>query len=448
MRKIITSLTIFTFFLTGSLNAQNNIWSLEDCISYAMDNNISIKQTELNSEYYKNQYNQAKLNRLPYLNASVSNNTSFGKSLDYTTYQFTDGTNNFYSGISSGTTLFNGLQQKNTIDKSHLDLLASLENTAKIRNDISLNIAAAYLQILFSQELLNIAKNQLEITSQQIDRTQKMVDAGKLARGSALEIQAQYAGEELSVISAENDLIMAYLNLQLMLDLPYDPSFSIVVPDLSEPENSFLMTEVSEIYSSAEQRMPQVKSSEYSLGAAEKDLAIARGGRYPSLSLSASSYSRYNNKAIDYSPTAEEPYTFSEQFNDNFNYGFGLELNIPIFNRYQVKTNISNARISIESAELDLQNTKNELYRSIQQAYLDAVGALKKYNSTQKALIAMEESFKYTEKKFEVGLVNTVDYNTSKNQLTKTQSDLLQAKYDFIFKTKILHFYKGDPITL
>jgi len=123
-------------------------------------------------------------------------------------------------------------------------------------------------------------------------------------------------------------------------------------------------------------------------------------------------------------------------------------LNIPIFNRYQVKTNISNARISIESAELDLQNTKNELYRSIQQAYLDAVGALKKYNSTQKALIAMEESFKYTEKKFEVGLVNTVDYNTSKNQLTKTQSDLLQAKYDFIFKTKILHFYKGDPITL
>jgi outer membrane protein len=194
--------------------------------------------------------------------------------------------------------------------------------------------------------------------------------------------------------------------------------------------------------------MPQVKSSEYSLQSALKELEIAKGARYPSLGISANSYSRFSDQAVDFSTGADGNYTFGEQFNDNFSMGIGLDLNIPIFNRYQVKTNIANSRINIENSKLELQSTKNELYRTIQQAYVDASGALKKYKSTEKALVSMEESFNYTEKKFEVGLVNPVDYNTSKNQLARTQSDLLQAKYDFIFKTKILLFYKGETITL
>ncbi len=448
MRKYIVAISVILLSFS-SIHAQEDPWTLEDCINYAMENNILIKQTELNTQYNENVLAQSKVNRLPNLNASSSYDISFGRSLDYTTYEYIDErTNNIFAGLSSNATLFNGFQQKNTIEKNKFSLLASIQNTDKIKNDISLNIAAAFLQILFSQELMNVAKNQLEITNQQLERTQKLVDAGKLAKGSALEIQAQYASEELSLINSENQLVMASLNLQLMLDMPYDSNFQILSPDLATPQPSMILQNVSDVYETAENNMPQIKSSEYSLMAAKEDLDIARGSLYPNLGVSANSFSRYSDQAMDYSSGADESYTFTEQLSDNFSFGLGLDLRIPIFNKMQVKTQIANARINIENSELELQNIKNELYRSILQAYVDANAALKKYNSTEKALISMEESFKYTEKKFEVGLVNTVDYNASKNQLAMTQSELLQAKYDFIFKTKILNFYKGEPISL
>lgn len=448
MRKYILT-TIFLLTALCTSFAQDGPWSLEDCINYAMENNIMIKQTELNTEYNENILTQSKVNRLPNLNASASYDVSFGRNPNLTSYEVIDDRQtSAFTGLSSNATLFNGFQQKNTIDKNKFNLLASIESTAKIKNDISLNIAAAYLQILFNQELETVAKNQLDITAQQVERTQKMVDAGKVAKGSALEIQAQYAAEELNLVNAENQLAMAYLNLQQILDLEYDPEFQIVNPDLATPETSAMLDNVDDVFGIAAQNMPQVKSSEYALKAAQEDLEIARGALYPTIGISANSYSRYSDKAIDYSPDAEGDYTFTEQLDDNLALGLGLDLRIPIFNRYQVKTQISNARINIENSELELQSTRNDLYRSIQQAYVDASAALKKYNSSEKALISMEESFKYTEKKYEVGLVNTVDYNTSKNQLTMTQSELLQSKYDFIFKTKILNFYKGEAITL
>lgn len=448
MRKYILTISVLLFTVLYTFG-QDAAWSLEDCISYAMENNIMIKQTELNTQYNENTLVQSKVNRLPNLNASSSYNISFGRSLDYSSYEYVDErTNNAYAGVASDANLFSGFQQKNTIEKNEFNLMASIQNTEKIKNDISLNIAAAFLQILFSQELESVARNQLDITAQQVERTQKMVDAGKVAMGSALEIQAQYAAEELNLVNAENQLVMAYLNLQLMLDLQYDPEFLIVNPDLASPETSAMLDNVNDVYNTAEQNMPQIKSSEYSLMAAKEDLEIAKGGLYPRLGISANSGSRWSDQAVDLRPGADADYTFGEQLNDYFNVGVGLNLNIPIFNRYQVKTQIANAKINIENSELELQSTKNDLYRSIQQAYVDATGALKKYNSSEKALISMEESFKYTEKKYEVGLVNTVDYNTSKNQLTMTQSELLQSKYDFIFKTKILNFYKGEPITL
>lgn len=450
MAKYITAFIIL-FSTTISLSAQEKAWSLEDCINYAMENNITIKQTELNSQYNENTLNQSKMDRLPNLNASASYDHSFGRSVDFTTYEYTDDqTDNIYAGFNSSTPIFQGFQIKNKIEKNNFNLLASIENTEKIKNDIALNIAAGYLQILFNQELLEVAKNQLKVTNQQVERTGKMVEAGKLAKGSALEIQAQYASEELNVINADNQLTMAYLNLQQMLDLPYDPAFKIVSPNLETPEGGMVLASVADIYSNAEQNMPQIKNSEYLLEAAKKDLDIAKGSMYPTLGFSANTYTRYSSVALDYTTplVPDDVMPFSDQLSNNFSLGLGLDLSIPIFNRHQVKTSISNARINIENSKLELQSTKNTLYRSIQQAHVDALGALKKYNSTEKALISMEESFKYTEKKFEVGLVNTVDYNTSKNQLSKTQSDLLQAKYDFIFKTKILNFYKGEKITL
>jgi outer membrane protein len=449
---------IFTFLwaLFTVTFAQDNQWSLEDCIQYAMENNITIKQADLNTRYSNNVLDQSIKSQLPNLNASSNYSYSFGRALDQTTYEFTDNQriNSISVNVSSGVNLFNGFQKRNSIEQNRINLMSAYEDVKKIKNDISLNIAAAYLQILFNEELLSATKNQVEITRQQVERTQKLVDAGKLARGSSLEIQAQLAAEELNQVNSENQLLLSYLNLQQMLDLQYNPEFRIIVPKLSEPDGSLLIVNIMELYQTSEQIMPQIQGAEYNLESSMKDLDIAKGMRYPSLSLSGNyntGFSDIREKVIDTDPLGLPimgKYPFFEQVNDNLSVGVGLGLNIPIFNGNQVNTAVANARISIENAQLELLKRKNDLFRDIQQAYADAVAALKKYESTGKALVSMEESFNYTEKKFEVGLVNTVDYNTSKNQLIITQSDLLKAKYDFIFKTRILNFYKGEPITL
>lgn len=468
---------IFSFVLLGwvfSLAAQQ-IWSLEDCLRYAMENNIQIKQSVLQTEYNENLLKQSKLGQIPNLSGSANYSFSWGRALDQTTYQFTDDQqiNSISMGLSSYTNLFNGLQVRNTILQNELNLMASYQDVESVKNEISLNIAAAYLTILFNQELVSVTQSQIEVTGQQVERTLKMVDAGKLAKGNYLELKAQYASEELNLVNAENQLSISLLNLQQILDLPIDSSFRVIIPELADPDQNPLLVDAQEVYRTAEQIMPTIKSAMLSLESAEKGLAIARGGRSPQLYLSAnynSGYSDIREQVVDVGPPQQIPigetiggetvvtypqeipvygaYPFMDQIRDNTSAGIGLGLSIPIFNSWSINTNIANARIMHENAKLDLQNRRLALYASIHQAYADAVAALKKFNATQQALVSMEESFKYTEKKFEVGLVNTVDYNTSKNQLIATQSDLLQAKYDFIFKTKILNFYRGEPITL
>jgi len=474
IRKAITlSVMLFGAAITGMAQ---EAWSLENCIQYAMENNIQIKQSVLNTEYNENLLKQSKLGQIPNLNASSNYSFSWGRALDQTTYQFTDDQqiHSLSMGFSSSVNLFSGLRVRNTILQNELNLMASYEDVEKIKNDISLNIAAAYLSIMFNQELLAVTVSQMEITGQQVERTQKMVDAGKLARGNLLELEAQYASEELNLVNAENQLSISLLNLQQILALPIDTAFGIDIPILTDPDENPLAISALEVYRIAELEMPQIKSAELAKESSEKGLKIAEGGRSPQLYLSAnynSGYSDIREQVVELGDPQQIPigitqnsgdpvlsypqqipvygaYPFFEQMRDNTSAGVGLGLSIPIFNGWQVNTSIANARIALENSNLELQNKKLTLYASIQQAYADALAALKKFNATERALISMEESFKYTEKKFEVGLVNTVDYNMSKNQLTATQSDLLQAKYDFIFRIKILNFYKGDPITL
>ena len=468
---------VFSFLLfgTGFFLAAQQPWSLEDCIQHAMENNIQIKQSVLNTEYNENLLKQSKLGQIPNLSGSGSYSYSWGRALDQTTYRYTDEQiNSVNLGLSSYTNLFNGLQARNTIQQNELNLMASYEDVQKIKNDITLNIAAAYLSIMFNRELLAVTEIQLKTTGQQVERTKKMVDAGKVARGNFLELQAQYASEELNLVNAENQLAISLLNLQQILDLPIDTAFDVIIPELADPDADPLLVNAMEVYRVAEQVMPEVKSAVLNLQSTEKGVAIAKGGRSPQLYLSANfntGYSDIREQVVSVSEPVQVPigvtaggetvyatnpqeipsfgaYPFFDQMADNRYTGVGLGLSIPIFNGWQVNTSIANARIMHENAKLELQSQKLILYATIQQAYADAVAALKKFNATRQALVSMEESFKYTEKKFEVGLVNTVDYNVSKNQLTSTQSDLLQAKYDFIFKTNVLNFYQGIPITL
>lgn len=461
---------------TGLCLSAQEPWSLEDCIQYAMENNILIKQSVLTTEYNQNLLKQSKLGQIPSLSGSGNYNYSWGRVLDETTYRFEDNQsiNSVNLGLSSSANLFSGLRVRNTILQNELNLMASYEDVEKIKNDISLAIAAGYLSIMFNRELLSVTQSQLEVTGQQVERTSKMVDAGKLARGNLLELEAQYAAEELNLVNAENQLVISLLDLQQMLDLPVDTTFDVIIPELADPAEDPLVLNALEVYRVAEQEMPEIKSAIFGLESAKKGLAIAKGGRAPQLFLTAgfnSGYSDIRQQVISLSDPVDVPigrtaggetvfslnpqeipefgaYPFFNQLQDNASAGVGLGLSIPIFNGWQVNSNIANARIMQQSAQLEVQSQKLTLYTKIQQAYADALAALKAFNATQQALVSMEESFKYTETRFEVGLVNTVDYNTSKNQLTATQSDLLQAKYDFIFKTKILNFYKGEPITL
>ncbi len=471
-KSIILSITLLAM---GFSMAAQQAWSLEDCLQYAMENNIQIKQSVLTTEYNENLLKQSKLGQIPNLSGSGGFNQSWGRALDQTTYQYTEdqafGSYNF--GLSSYANLFNGLQVRNTIQQNELNLLASYQDVESVKNEISLSIAAAYLTIMFNQELVSVTESQMEVTGQQVERTKKMVDAGKLARGNYLELKAQLASEELNLVNAENQLSISLLNLQQILDLPIDTAFKVLIPELADPDENPLVVDAQEVYGIAEDIMPTIKSAMLSLESAEKGLAIAKGGRSPQLYLSANyntGYSDVREQVVEVGPPEQIPigetmsgepvvsypqeipvygaYPFLDQVRDNRSSGIGLGLSIPIFNSWSINTNIANARIMHNRAKLDLQSRKLTLYASVHQSYADALAALKKFNATQEALVSMEESFKYTEKKFEVGLVNTVDYNTSKNQLIATQSDLLQAKYDFIFKTKILNFYRGEPITL
>ena len=472
--RIILLLLFPGFFFFSNANSQEP-WSLEKCITYALENNIQIKQQKLNTEYNTNLLSQAKVNIYPNLSATGSYGASFGRALDQTTYEFTQNqtVQSINMGLTSTTTLFSGFQKLNTIKKNDFDLRASLLDLEKLKNDISLNIAAAYLQILFNRELLEVSKAQIEITAQQVIRTKALVDAGSVAQGNFLEIQAQQASEEVQVVNYENLLALSYLNLTQILDLDSAGNFSIVIPEISSINEAELMFAVNDVYSTAESILPQIKASEYRLESAYKGLEIAKGSRLPRLSLTGNYGSGYSDirqqpvgsnivtetigytselvpreVTITYPEIIYGSYPIRDQFKDNASSSIYFNLSIPIFTNFQIKTGISNSRINMENYRLELSNTKNILYKEIQQAYADALAALKKYKASEKALIATQESFKYSKEKFEVGLVNTVDFNIAKTQLVRTQSDLLQAKYDFIFKTNILNFYRGESIKL
>ena len=456
---VITLIFILSFQLFG----QENSWSLERCVQYALENNIQIKQYELNSQYYENNYFQSKIGVLPNLNFTADHSYSFGKALDYSDYQYKDQTiqsNNYR--LSSSVTLFQGLQNKNTIEKSNFDFLASTQDLAQIKNNVSLTIASAFLNILFNKELVTVSQEQLDLTNLQVERTAKLLEAGSVAKGRLLEIQAQAASEELRLINAQNQLEISYLTLIQILELDNISDFEIEVPVNLEisSENSSILS-IGAVFDQAESILPQIKGAEYRLKSTEKQLSIAKGGISPSLSLTTSYGSFYSDASErtvigddglpildeNMNPVTEE-YPRGDQFSDNASTSISFTLRVPVFNGLMVKNNIGNAKIGILNSQLELENQKNVLYKEIQQAYADAIAAYKKFQATEKALTAMEESFRYTQEKYEVGLVNTVDYNAAKNQLAQTESDLLQAKYEYIFKTKILDFYRGIPIKL
>lgn len=444
MKKFLIFLLMILAAPAATLFSQQKVWSLEDCVRYAIENNIQIKQQVIQTEVRQNSLDLAKYKLLPTLNGSASHDYSFGRALDQNTYQFYNQTlSSDYFYVGGSTPVFNGLQNYNSIQKNKYDVLASQEDLKYISDNVALNVALAYLQVLLNKELAAASENQLAITRQQIEKTRKLVDAGSVAKGNLLQIEAQAAQEELSLINIKNQVETSYLNLTQLLEIKTPAGFEIVAPEINVDPNSTVEGTIDEIYQIAEKNRPEIKSSELKLTSSMYGLKIAKGSRSPRLSLNHSLNTRYTN--ISGIPNQE---AFNEQIKNNRNSGVGLQMSVPILNGWQVNKSIANSKLDVESSKYELEATKKQLYKSIQQAYTDAAAAIKKYNSSIKAVASTEESFRYTEQKFNVGMVTSVDYNVAKTQLIRSQSDMSQAKYEYVFKTKVLDFYKGIPLNL
>ena len=442
-------LAIATSFSSKSAVAQDE-WTLERCISYAIENNIQLKQSALQVESSKYDKTQSLAQMFPNLNASTGFNTNFGRNIDPGTNQFVNEevqSNNFRVG--SNVTLFNGLRLLNTFKQSQLDLLAAEYDLQGLSNDISMNIATAFMQVMFNEELLYVAQEQVTISSEQLGRTQKLVEAGSLPEGNLFDVEAQLASNELQVINAENALSASILALKQILNLPASESFRIKRPEVDFPLNGLEGRTVGTVYDHALNNWPQIKARETNLESARKSEKIAFATYTPTLSASASVSTFYSSAFQEFDQTTFEfsDVPYPDQLDRNLSESIGINLSIPIFNGLSSRTSVKQARLGRINAELQLQDQKNQLYSSVQQAYNDASAAKRQFDASDKSLKATERAFEYAEQRYEVGMMNSLEFNTASNNLARVRSELLRAKYDYIFKMKVLDFYQGKPIT-
>ena len=427
-------LSILAFLFCFTHIQAQQVWSLEDCIDYALKNNISLKQSELNIELKESQYLQSKMQVLPSLNASSSFNENRGRYIDPFTNDFVEEVSSSISlSYSANATLFNGFKKSNQIKKAANESLKSIYDLETSKNDLISTLALSYLQILFNEELYNTASKQLDLTKGQEDRIKTLVEAGSLAKGEILNIQSQLALEEQQLIQAENQLNLSKLQLAQILDLDNYKDLKILSLDLKITDFK-IKENIDNNFATAIQNQSSIKSVELQVISAEYDLKIAKAGYYPNLSIG------YRNSTL-YSENAADMISFNDQLKNNKQSGIALSLNIPLFNQWMTRTAISQSKIQIANSILNARLAKNQLRKNMEQAYADQLAAYKRHQAALKAIVAYEASFGYISERYELGMVNSYEFNESKNKLIKAESDALQAKYDLIFKVKLYDFY-------
>lgn len=467
---------LILFFSIQFLGYSQTVWSLQQCIDHALDNNIQIRQTELNSELSKAYKTQSITNLFPSLNGNATQNYFYGRSIDPFTNSFTTSqvrSNSF--SLSSSISLFEGFQLQNSLRQSQLNYLSSQFDLQKVRNDISLNVVTFYLQVLYNKELLVNSKAQLEATKLQRDKIARMFELGSLSKGNLLDMEAQLASDELRVVQAQSSYDQSFLSLTQLLELNIDNDFSIQEPLISTPELPADQMNTGIIYSAALSTQPDIRSYEIRVKSAEKGLSIARGARYPRLLLSGSLSTNFSTSSQDligydiqppstvlsgFTSAGDSVYTFvnnaspdfeqtpfRDQLDNNLGKSVGFNLQIPLFNGWAAKTNVTRAKINLEQSKLNLDQTKKNLYKSVQQAVSDAHSAFKSYEAITKSQKALKESFDFNQQRYDLGLISSYDYLLVKNNLAKAETDLLQSKYDFIFRLKILDFYQGKKLS-
>lgn len=444
LNRAATSLILVLLLLSYLDGNAQKQWTLQEAIEYAIQNNITVKQTELSEKLSSTGFTQSKMALLPSVNASSSYSNNFGRSVDPFTYQFTNQeiqSANF--SMSGNLAVFNGFQLMNSLMQSRYEYFSDRENVARIKNDISLNVAASYLQVLYAQESLKAATERVEAAKETRNRAKLMFEAGSMAQGGFLDAEAALASEELGLINARNALKTALITLTQLLELPSDEGFGLSVPDVLIPESTSLALKPDEIFASAIKTLPEFRVSMWNIKSAEKGLSIARGARMPRLSLVGSINSGYSSAT---KRLTGEKVSFNDQIDENYNKSVGLSLSIPIFNGWSANAGVSRSKINLENVKLSAQLTHNQVYKSVVQAHADANAAMLRYDAAQKSMAAAGEALVYADKKFNAGLLSSVEFLNVRNNRTRAETDLIQAKYDLIFRIKVIDFYLGKPL--
>jgi len=432
--------------------AQSKKWTLEECVNYAIKNNISIKQSELDAKSAALEKSSAIGGFLPSLNINGSHSWNIGLNQNITTGLLENQTTQFTSaGLNSNIDVYNGMQNQNRLRRANLALLASTYQLSKMQDDVSLNIANSFLQILFNKENLKVQKEQLSNNEKQLQRSQELVNAGVVPRGDLLDIKATVASNNQAIVVAENALLISKLSLAQLLQLENFQDFDIVDANYPITESATLLQTPATIYAKAKEERVELKIAKTNLEIAERDVKIAKGAYQPSIQgfYSFSTRAGYADRVVfDQSgnPSFQPPFSVLKQFDLNKGHSFGFQMNIPVLNGFATKNNVARSKIALDRSKIAFSQQELDLERNIYTAFTDAKGAMKTYESAVITLEARQESYNYAKEKFAVGMLNAFDLNQSQSLFVNAQSEVVRTKYDYIFRVKVIEFYFGIPI--
>ncbi|MDY9917313.1 MAG: TolC family protein [Proteiniphilum sp.] len=429
---------IIALFFSASLfqAAAQQKYTLLECIDIALENNRNIKQQEIGRQQREIAYSQARADLLPNLNASAGQNFVFGRSIGLdNVYENTNSSQTSFS-IGGDITLFDGLRMKHNIDARKADMQASEADLEKMRDDVVMSVSTAFLQALLNRELLQIAENQIETTQANLQRRSELVKSGKMAQGELYELEAQLAKEELNRVQAESNLKLALLDLAQIMELEEFNNFDITAPPAETLINEATLLQSEAVYESALVNRPEIRGMRYRLESSEKELLMAKAQYYPSLSFGVNMGTGY------YRMSGRDNTSFSSQLRNNMSNSLGFSLRIPIFNRFQIRNSVHSAELAIANTQLEMDKTKVELRKRIEQAYYNATGAKSRWDAARKSIEASRESYRFAEEKYESGRANSYELFLAKNNLTQVLGEEAQAKYEYAFRLKILELLK------
>lgn len=444
---------LIAIFVGNSGIAQTKKWTIKECVDYALQHNISIKQADLDKQTAEVSKTAAIGSFLPTVNANLSHSWNIGLNQNITTGLLENQTTQFTStGLNSNISIYNGLQNQNRLRKSNLSILAAQYQIDKMKDDVSLNVANAFLQILFNKENLKVKKEQKQNTEKQMTRTKELVDAGSVPKGDLLDIKATLASNTQAVIIAENTLLISKLSLAQLLQLSDFQNFDIEDKTYSILDSSTMQLSPNTILAKAKEQRVELKIARTNLEVAQKDVKIAKGAYQPNLigfysfSTRAGSNDRILGVDATGKPIVAGPMPILDQFSDNKGHSFGFQLNIPILNGFTARNNVTRSKISLERFQVAFSQQELDLERNVFTAFTDAKGALNTYEAALSALDARTEAYNYAKEKFNVGMMNTFDLNQAQTLFVNAQSEVLRTKYDYIFRVKVVEFYFGIPL--